>query len=49
MNETPKKKMTSIRVLRRLLPALGLFLLCIIVSVTVPYAFNHPDISQDYM
>ena len=48
MNETPKKKITPIRVLRRLLLALGLFLLCIIVSVTLPYAFNHPDVSEDF-
>ena len=39
----------SIRVLRRLLLALGLFLLLVLLSVTVPYAFDHPQVSEDYI
>ena len=38
-----------IRVLRRLLLALGLFLLLVLLSVTVPYAFDHPQVSEDYI
>ena len=37
------------RVLRRLLLALGLFLLLVLLSVTVPYAFDHPEVSEDYI
>lgn len=48
MSRKAAKPVTVRRALGWLLGTAGVFALCFLLSITVPYAWNHPEVRQDY-
>ncbi|MGM9537765.1 MAG: phosphatidylserine/phosphatidylglycerophosphate/cardiolipin synthase family protein [Candidatus Onthomonas sp.] len=49
MSRKIRRPVTPRRVLGWLLRGVGALLLCFFLAITVPYAWNHPEVSQEYI